>query len=189
MLCRVVKRGGVLAVGMFLAGCAAMSGTVNAPLKAPLEGKRVVVMPFQDPFYKGRQISGVGGPFATVFVTKLQAAGVLAEGPRTNAFTSTTPVELDKACKYATENRYDAVVTGTVTEWIDGATQWSGTFDVAAVTVTVYGVPACEPTGSASGRQNGQWFTFVDAPTTRFFAPLSEEVVASLLNKRTTAPR
>jgi hypothetical protein len=147
------------------------------------------VFPFQDPYYKGRQIPGVGGPFATVFVGKLQTAGVLAESPRTPTFSSTTPIELDKACKYASENRYDAFVTGTVTEWIDGATQWSGTVDVAALTVTVYRAPACEPTGSASGHQNGQWFTFVDAPTTRFFAPLSEEVIASLLNKRRASPQ
>ena len=74
-------------------------------------------------------------------------------------------------------------ITGTVTEWIDGATQWSGTVDVAALSVDVYNTPNCELSGSVSGKQNGQWFTFVNAPTTRFFEPLSEEIVTTLLDQ------
>ena len=180
---RLIANWGTCIATILLTGCAAMNANLNAPVKAPLDGKRVVVFPFQDPYYKGRQIQGVGGPFATVFVTKLQASGVLADFSNNTSFSPAAPIELEKACKYAKDNNYDAFVTGIVTEWIDGATQWSGTVDIAALSVHVYRSTTCELAGSASGRQNGQWFTFVDAPTTRFFGPLSEAIVASLLDR------
>ncbi len=168
---------------VLLAGCAARVTHPDAPLRSSLEGKRVVVFPFQDPYYKGRQIPGVGVPFSTVFISKLQSAGVLAEAQKENAFLSQDPIDVSKACKYASDNRHDAFIIGVVTEWIDGATQWSGTVDVAALSVTVYRSLICEPIGSASGRENGQWFTFINAPTTRFMEPLSEAIVSALLNK------
>jgi putative restriction endonuclease len=186
---RILKSGGTYLAAILLTGCAALNANVNAPVQAPLEGTRVVVFPFPDPYYKTRQIQGIGLPFTTVFVGKLQAAGVLAEIPKDATLPSASPIDLEKACKYATEHNYDAFMTGMITEWIDGATQWSGTVDVAALTVNVYRSTTCELSGSASGRQNGQWFTFVNAPTTRFFAPLSESIVAALLNKRTTPQR
>lgn len=168
---------------VLLAGCAARTAHHEAPLKSSLDGKRVVVFPFQDPYYKGQQLQGVGVPFSTVFITKLQAAGVVAEAHQDAAFSSQGTLDLGKACTYAADNRYDAFITGVVTEWIDGATQWSGTVDVAALSVTVHQSPTCQPIGSASGRENGQWFTFVNAPTTRFMAPLAESIVSALLNK------
>jgi hypothetical protein len=100
---RVLKHGGTLLVALLLAGCAALNANLNTPVKAPLEGKRVIVFPFPDPFYKGRKIPGVGIPFSTVFVTKLQAAGVLAETPRNPLPSSGSPTDLTQACKYATE--------------------------------------------------------------------------------------
>jgi hypothetical protein len=157
---------------------------LDSPTKSQLEGKRVVVFPFQDPYYKGRQIEGVGSPFASVFVTKLQAAGVLADVARSELFSPSAPIQLDSACKYASDNKYDAFLVGTVTEWIDGATQWSGIVDVAALTVNVYDSTNCKFVGSASGRQNGQWMTFVNSPTTRFFDPLSASIAATLLNRK-----
>ena len=168
---------------VLLVGCAARTAHHEAPLKSSLDGKRVVVFPFQDPYYKGQQLQGVGVPFSTVFIAKLQAAGVVAETHKGTMFSSQGALDLGKACQYAADNRYDAFITGVVTEWIDGATQWSGTVDVAALSVTVYQAPACQPIGSASGRENGQWFTFVNAPTTRFIEPLSDAVVSALLNK------
>jgi hypothetical protein len=47
--------------------------------------------------------------------------------------------------------------------------------------VNVYRADTCALAGSASGRQNGQWFTFINSPTTRFFEPLSDSIVATLL--------
>jgi len=75
----VVRFGFVCAVVLLFSGCAVINTNLDSPTKSQLEGKRVVVFPFQDPYYKGRQIEGVGIPFASVFVTKLQAAGVLAD--------------------------------------------------------------------------------------------------------------
>jgi uncharacterized protein DUF4823 len=185
MHCRVLNHGGAYLVALLLVGCAALNANLSTPVKVPLEGKRVVVFPFPDPFYRGRQIHGVGVPFSTVIVAKLQAAGVLAETSGNPLPPSGDSIDLTQACQYATEHDYDAFLTGVITEWIDGAARWSGTVDVAALSVTVYRSTTCESVGSASGRQKGQWFTLDDAPTTRFFESLSEAIVDALLNKGT----
>jgi hypothetical protein len=181
MIISTVRLSLVLFYLIMLVGCAKLNASLDAPMDTSLKGEKIVVFPFQAPYYKGRQIPGVGRPFAAVFVNKLQSAGVSASLSKSNAFTSSEIVNVDKACEYAVENGYDKLITGTVTEWLDGATQWSGTVDVAALTVSVYAASECELAGSASGRQNGQWFTFVDAPTTRFFEPLSENIVSKLV--------
>ena len=168
---------------VLLAGCAARNAHQEAPLKSALDGKRVVVFPFQDPSYTGRQLEGVGGPFATVVIATLQAAGVAAEPQKGTGFSSPGSRDLGTAGTYAADHRYDTYSTGVVTEGIEGATQGSGTVDVAALSVTVYPSPACQPIGAASGRENGQWFTFVNAPTTRFIEPLSDAVVSALRNR------
>jgi hypothetical protein len=90
-------------------------------------------------------------------------------------------VDIEKACGYAVDNGYTIIITGVVTEWIDGATNWSGTVDVAALSVKIYSSKTCELSASASGRENGTWFTFVNAPTTRFFEPLSQSIINALL--------
>jgi len=178
-----LKLGAILFSMLLICGCASLNTNINHPIKSGLVGKRVVVFPFQDPYYKGRQIHGVGLPFATVFVNKLQAVGVLSDITKNNDFLTTVPMDIKKACNYAFNNGYNMLITGTVTEWVDGATQWSGTVDVAALTVNVYSSDTCEIVGSASGRQNGRWFTFVNAPTTRFFEPLTDSIIASLLGR------
>lgn len=176
---------GLLFITYLLVGCAALNTNLNNPMKSSLVGKRVIVFPFQDPYYKGHQIQGIGLPFATVFVNKLQTAGVLSDLAKSNYFLTTIPIDIQKSCNYAANNGYDMLITGTVMEWIDGATQWSGTVDVAALSINVYSSNKCELIGSASGRQNGTWFTFVNAPTTRFFEPLSDTIVATLLGQST----
>ena len=168
---------------VFLTGCAGLHANLDAPMESSLQGKKVVVFPFHDPYYHGRQIPGIGRPFAAVFINKLQTAGVLASFAKSTAFTSREAIDIEKACEYAASNGYDALIIGTVTEWIDGATQWSGTVDVAALSVSVYLSPDCAFSGSASGRQNGRWFTFINAPTTRFYNPLSEKIVSELVNQ------
>ncbi len=178
-----IKIIGAIFCALFIFNCAGLTANLNSPMESSFDGKRVIVFPFQDPFYKGRQIQGVGGPFASVFVNKLRANGIKSDLAKSSLFPSTVEIELDKACKYAIEHNYDLFALGIITEWLDGATQWSGTVDVAALSVNLYTSADCEFTGSASGKQNGTWFTFVDAPTTRFFEPLSERIVATLLGR------
>jgi hypothetical protein len=165
----------------FLSGCAGLEAKLDTPKKLSVQGNRVIVFPFYDPFYQGRQIQGVGEPFATVFTNELLAAGVSAELPKSREFSSLNMVDIEKACRYAADNGYTMLITGVVTEWIDGATNWSGTVDVAALSVKAYGSKTCELSASASGREKGTWFTFVNAPTTRFFEPLSQSIVNALL--------
>ncbi len=166
---------------LFVVGCAGLDAKRDAPMKSSIQGNRIVVFPFYDPFYKGRQIQGVGEPFASAFVNKLQAAGVSAELSKGGEFSSPNRIDIKKACSYATGNGYNMLITGIVTEWIDGVTQWSGIVDVAALSVEVYRSDTCELFGSASGRQNGTWWTLSNAPTTRFYEPLSEKIVEVLL--------
>jgi hypothetical protein len=165
----------------FLSSCAGLDVKLDTPKKSSVQGNRVIVFPFYDPFYKGRQIQGVGEPFATVFTNKLLAAGVSAELPKSREFSSLNMVDVKNACRYAADNGYTMLITGVVTEWIDGATNWSGTVDVAALSVKMYSSKSCELSASASGRENGTWFTFVNGPTTRFFEPLSQSIVNALL--------
>jgi hypothetical protein len=166
---------------LFVVSCAGLDVKLDTPKKSSVQGNRVIVFPFYDPFYKGRQIQGVGEPFATVFTNKLLAAGVSAELPKSREFSSLNMVDIGKACRYSADNGYTMLITGVVTEWIDGATNWSGTVDVAALSVKVYNSKTCELSASASGRENGTWFTLVNAPTTRFYEPLSEKIVEVLL--------
>ncbi|MBN2280370.1 MAG: DUF4823 domain-containing protein [Candidatus Marinimicrobia bacterium] len=171
----------VLLVVLLASGCAAVNANKISPMKSSMQGQRIIVFPFQDPYYKGRQIQGVGGPFSAIFTTELQAANIQAESYKGPDFQSFSAIDLKAACKYANENGYDIFAVGVVTEWIDGATQWSGRVDVAALTVEVYNAKTCELAGSASGRETGNFITFVNAPTTRFYQTLSKEVVQALI--------
>ncbi len=166
---------------LLLVNCAGLEAKLDAPKKSSIQGNRIVVFPFYDPFYKGRQIQGIGEPFASVFVNKLLASGVSAELSKSKEFSSLNMIDIEKACRYAADNGYTMLITGVVTEWIDGATQWSGTVDVAALSVKVYNSKTCELSGSASGKEKGTWVTFVNEPTTRFYEPLSESIVDALL--------
>jgi hypothetical protein len=130
-----------------LTGCAARYGNVETPVASPLEGKRVLVFSFQDPYYRGQQLRGVGEPFAVVFATKLRTAGVQADGTSREGFSTSSATDPGKACKHAADNGYDALVLGNVTEWIDGATQWSGRVDVAALSVTAFDAKTCRRKG------------------------------------------
>ena len=175
--------GAYLIGAMLLTSCASLNATLNRPTKLSIEGKRVAVFPFKDPYYAGRQLPNVGTPFAEIFVTKLQSRGILSNLITNADFKSSDLFDVEKACKYASEKSFDLVITGTVTEWIDGATQWSGTVDVAALSVNIYQAKECKFEGSASGRQTGRWFTFINAPTTRFYDSLSDTIVSEILRK------
>jgi hypothetical protein len=163
-----------------LGGCAGIDAQSNLSMNTSIQGTRVIVFPFAEPYYKGRQLQGIGEPFSAVFVTKLAGVRARAELSRSGMFSSRNALDINKACKYAAENGYALMITGSVTEWIDGATQWSGTVDVAALTVSLYNPKTCELYGTLSARENGTWFTFVNSPTTRFYDTLSEAIVAKL---------
>lgn len=182
---KFLKFSGVLFCVILVFACASLNVNLNSPLESSLHGKRVLVIPFQEPYYKGKQLQGIGSPFAAIFVNKLLATGISSNLVKVNTFPSTAEIEIEKACKYATDNGYDMLITGIITEWVDGATQWSGTVDVAALSVNVYASEGCKLIGSASGKQTGTLFTFINAPATRFFEPLSETIIATLLGQTT----
>jgi hypothetical protein len=125
-------------IPLLFIGCANLTSNSTSRVDTPLENKRVAVFPFEDPFYMGKQLHGVGSPFADVFTNKLRSYGISAEFARSGKFSSTKRPDLKEACQYAYENGFEYLVLGTVTEWIDGATQWSGTVDVAALSVEIY---------------------------------------------------
>ena len=164
-----------------MAGCSVADIRVDSQKKASLDGNRIVVLPFYDPCYKGQQLIGIGRPFAAVFTNKLRAAGMQASVSTDNEFSSVSIPAIQEACRYAAVNGYTMFITGAVTEWIDGATSWSGKVDVAAISVKVYNTKTCEMARSASGREQGTWFTLLDQPTTRFYEPLSEAMVDGLM--------
>lgn len=177
----ILKVSLALVSALVLISCASLDTNVASQKKLSIHGKQVLVFPFQNPYYKGQQIQGIGEAFTLKFIEKLQAAGVLAEFPKSGDFSSLNAIDIEKACEYTSANGYDMLITGTVTEWLDGATQWSGTVDVAALSVSVYSSMNCELSESASGRQTGTIWTFVNSPTTRFIESLSEKTVADLL--------
>ena len=172
----------LLAVSLLLQGCAGLQTNLNEGNKISAADVRVMVFPLKDPSYKGRQIGTIGDAFASAIIREIQSTGRACEVAANSRFTANKSIDTAEACVYAQENGYDIAITGVVTEWLDGATQWSGKVDVAAVTVSAYDSKSHKLMASASGRQKGQWFTFVNAPTTRFLEPLSKEVVESLFD-------
>ncbi len=84
------------------------------------------------------------------------------------------------ACAYAKQQGADVAITGIINEWLDGATQWSGKVDVVSVSVFAYDPKTCSLITSATGREQGQWFTFVNAPATRFYQSLSQDLVTAM---------
>jgi len=118
-----------------------------------------------------------------VFTKKLRAAGLQAEFQNCDDFSPASATDIGMACRFASDNGYAMFATGTVTEWVDGATSWSGKVDVASVTVRLYSTETCQVLRAVSGRQQGAWFTLVDEPTTRFYEPLSESLVTGLLKR------
>ncbi|MBV6467704.1 MAG: hypothetical protein DCC43_10735 [Candidatus Brocadia sp.] len=164
---------------IFIAGCASLKANRDMGMKISKAENKIMVFPFRNPYYKGKELEGVGDTFAISLVSEIQSTGrtcELAEGD----FKANKSITVDDACTYARQKGAGIAVTGVVTEWLDGATQWSGTVDVAAIAVNAYDTENCKLISSVSGRQNGQWFTFVNAPATRFMRPLSQEIVKAL---------
>jgi len=170
----------VLFFGLMTIGCAGLQANIDTGSKIAKSDKPILIFPFRNPYYKGQELRGVGESVASAIVSEVQAIGRNCDLVRNDEFKATDLINIDKACEYARQNNADIAIIGIVTEWIDGATNWSGKVDVAAVTVSAYDTESHKLMSSASGRQNGQWFTFVNAPVTRFLRPLSKEVVLNL---------
>ena len=170
----------VLLVGLVFQGCASLKANRDMGVKISKSENKIMVFPFRNPYYKGVELEGVGDTFAISLVSEIQSTGRTCELAESDDFKANKSVKVDDACAYAHQKGAGIAVIGVVTEWLDGATQWSGTVDVAAITVNAYNTENYKLISSASGRQNGQWFTFVNAPATRFMRPLSQEVVKAL---------
>ena len=169
-------------VGLLLHGCAGLQANLDGGRSISSSEIRAMVFPIRNPYYKGRQIGGIGDAFAAAVVSAIRSTGRACKLANSSDFTAEQSIDVNEACIYAHNNGWDIVITGIVTEWLDGATQWSGKVDVTAVTLYAHNSESHKLMASASGRQNGQWFTFVNAPTTRFLQPLSQAVVKSLLD-------
>lgn len=165
---------------IFIAGCASLKANRDMGVKISKSENKIMVFPLRNPYYKGVELKGVGDTFAISLVSEIQSSGRTCELAESDNFKANKSVKVDDACAYARQKGAGIAVIGVVTEWLDGATQWSGTVDVAAITVNAYDTENCKLISTASGRQNGQWFTFVNAPVTRFMRPLSEEIVRAL---------
>lgn len=181
-----IGKGGVLSfvllVGLLFQGCASLKANRDMGIKISKSEKRIIVFPFRNPYYKGMEIKGVGDNFAIALVSEIQSIGKTCELAEDDDFKANKSIKVDNACTYARQNGADIAIIGIVTEWLDGATQWSGTVDVAAINVNAYDTENCKLLSTATGRQSGQWFTFVNAPVTRFMRPLSREIVNSLFD-------
>lgn len=170
----------ILGMAVYLGGCAAASltGRHEIPKKRSIKSQRTAVVPFLDPSYRGKEFEGVGESFAVLISDKLLAAGIPAEvvrGPKEPE--SATP-DIETQLKMASDKGYSYVLMGSITEWVDGATQWSGREDVAAISVRIYDSRTREVVMAVSARENGTWLTFVDSPVTRFCETLSAKLVS-----------
>ena len=163
-----------------LAGCAGREVEVARTDKITKDQNVIFVYPLRNASYKGRELHGVGRDFSAVFVSEIVATGRNSRLIETEDFKDTFTVDVEKACSYAKEHGADVAIIGSVDEWLDGATQWSGKVDVVSVTVYAYSTGTCSLITSASGREQGQWFTFVNAPATRFYKPLSQELINTI---------
>ena len=124
----------------------------------------------------------MGSSFSSVFVNQIIATNRNCKLVANDQFSEAESVDITMACEYARKEGADVVITGIVNEWIDGATQWSGKVDVVSVTAFAYCTETCQLITSATGREQGRWFTFVNAPATRFYKTLSQDLVAAMFD-------
>lgn len=161
-------------------GCAGREVEVARTDKITKDQKMIFVFPLRNASYKGRELMRVGRDFSSVFVSEIVATGRECRLIETEDFKDTITVDVNQACSYAKEHGADVAITGSVDEWLDGATQWSGRVDVVSVTIYAYDSNTCSLITSANGREDGNFLTFVNAPATRFYRPLSEELISNI---------
>lgn len=95
-------------------------------------------------------------------------------------FRETKAADVNQACEYAKQQGSDVAIIGIVNEWIDGTTNWSGKVEVVSVSVFAYDPESRSIITPANGREQVQWFTFVNSPATRFYQSLSKDLVAAM---------
>jgi len=158
--------------------CAARQATLDGNEKISEAQRKIIVFAFRNASYKGRELKGVGTGFTIIFVNEILATGRDCRLVESEEFVETKVANSIQACKYAKEQGADVAIIGMITEWLDGATQWSGRVDVVSAQVYAYDPETCSLITSASGRERGTWFTCVNAPATRFYPTLSKDLVA-----------
>jgi len=163
-----------------ITGCAGRHVNLDRSTKITKAQDNIVVFPLRNAFYKDRELLGVGRSFSSALVSEIIATGRDCRLIVTDDFKDTMTVDVNQACSYAKEQGADVAIIGSVDEWLDGATQWSGKVDVVSVTVSAYDPATCSLITSARGREQGQWFTFVNSPATRFYQPISQQLVAEM---------
>jgi hypothetical protein len=163
-------------------GCAARHANLDRNKKISNAQDNVIVFPFRNAYYKGRELVGVGTAISSTFVNEVIGTGRECRLVESEEFGETKVVDTNQACEYAKQQGANVAIIGTVNEWIDGATQWSGKVDVVGVSVFAYDTETCSLITSANGREQGQWFTFVNAPATRFYRTLTKDLVAAMFD-------
>ena len=169
----------VILLSIFL-GCGARHANLHRNEKISKAQKNIIVFPFRNAYYKGREQVGVGTALSSTFVNEVIGTGRECRLVETEEFRETKAVDINQACKYTKQQGADVAIIGIVNEWIDGATQWSGKVDVVSVSISAYDPETCSLITSATGREQGQLFTFVNAPATRFYKTLSQDLIAAM---------
>lgn len=163
-------------------GCAARYANLDRNEKISKAQNNIVVFPFRNAYYKSRELVGVGTALSSTFVNEVISTGRECRLVETDEFRETRTVDITQACEYAKQQGAGVAIVGTVNEWIDGATQWSGKVDVVSVSISAYDAETCSLITSATGREQGRWFTFINSPATRFYKPLSKDLVAAMFD-------
>jgi len=175
-----VKKWLIVLMCLGIAGCAGLSANLNTGTRILGVEQQVMVFPFRNPSYKGQELMGMGDAVTNAVWAELQKRGISATIAPKESFPATKMIDPQVACRYGREKGADIVLIGVTTEWVDGATNWSGKLDVVGATVTAYTTSNNRIVATASARQNGGWFTWVNNPADRFLPTLSRELVSAL---------
>lgn len=120
-----------------LIGCAGVQ-TIHQYSNVPLDKtKRYVIFPFKDPSYGSRVFPGVGSRFTSKFSASCADYGLNVLPVFNERFQSKNDINILDALAFANKIGADFIITGQVTKWIDGATDWSGKRDFAAFSIYV----------------------------------------------------
>lgn len=91
-------------VGLLLHGCAGLQTNLDGGKKISSSELRVMVFPLRNPYYKGRQIGGIGAAFATALVSAIQSTGRTCKLVDSSGFTANESIDVNEACLYAHHN-------------------------------------------------------------------------------------
>jgi len=171
----------IMLLSIFLS-CAARHASLDRNEKISKTQNYIIVFPFRNAYYKSRELVGVGTALSSTFVNEVISTGRECRLFESEEFSEKKAVDINQACEYAKQQGADVAIIGTVNEWIDGATQWSGKVDVVSVSVSAYDPETCSLITSANAREQGQLFTFVNSPATRFYKTLTKDLIATMFD-------